>query len=236
MEKDDLAMDHLAIGDSKPGDLGRVAAEKDAVDETTVTPARPRRGRPRDATIDTRVLSAAVAELAEHGVGGFSVNGVAARAGVAKRGIYMRWPDRDDLVLAALGTLAAGLVPPRTGGLRSDLLHLAPYVDAVFTEPRMSILARCMAELPRFPAMYAAFRRESVDRCAAAIEDAFHDAVARGEARANLDTDLATGAFLGALLARHAFGAREPLDHAAFHSRLVDFCLAAVRPEQPPTA
>ncbi len=195
---------------------------------------RPRRGRPRDATIDTRVLAAAVDELAEHGVGGFSVNRVAVRAGVAKRGIYMRWPDRDDLVVDALGTLAAGLVPPRTGSLNVDLLHLAPYVDAVFTEPRLSVLARCMAELPRFPAMYAAFRRESVDRCAAAIEDAFHDAVTRGEARADLDTDLATSAFLGALLARHAFAASADLDNLAFHRRLVDFCLAAVRPAREP--
>lgn len=230
---------------------------------------RPRRGRPRDATIDTRVLAAAVDELAGHGVGGFSVNRVAARAGVAKRGIYMRWPDRDDLVVDALGTLAAGLVPPRTGRLGTDLLRLAPYVDAVFTEPRLSVLARCMAELPRFPAMYAAFRRESVDRCSAAIEDAFQDAVSRGEARADLDTDLATSVFLGALLARHAFSTRQPAPasepapagapspvapslvapspaasyvaapsavgdpdqdgHLAFHRRLVDFCLAAVR-------
>ncbi|MCM3922955.1 TetR/AcrR family transcriptional regulator [Frankia sp. AiPs1] len=201
------------------------------VQEETGQLDRPRRGRPRDATIDTRVLSAAVDELAEHGVGGFSVNRVAVRAGVAKRGIYVRWPARDDLVLHALGTLAAGLVPPRTGSLRTDLLHLAPYVDAVFTEPRLSILARCMAELRRFPAMYAAFRRESVDRCAAAIEDSLHDAVSRGEARADLDTDLAAGAFLGALLARHAFGgARQPIDDPAFHGRLVDFCVAAVQP------
>lgn len=209
------------------------AADTDSIGGVA-EPVRPRRGRPRDATIDTRVLTAAVAELAENGVAGFSVNSVAARAGVAKRGIYMRWPDRDDLVLAALGTLAAGLVPPRTGDLRGDLLQLAPLVDAVFTEPRISILGRCMAELPRFPAMYAAFRRESVDRCAAAIEDAFHDAVTRGEARVDLDADLASDTFLGSLLARHAFGARQPRDHAAFHRRLVDFCLAAVRPDQPP--
>lgn len=201
-------------------------------DDETSDIDRPRRGRPRDATIDVRVLTAAVDELAEHGVGGFSVNRVAARAGVAKRGIYARWPTRDDLVLHALGTLAAGLVPPRTGSLRSDLMHLAPYVDAVFTEPRMSILARCVAELARYPTLYAAFRRESVDRCAAAIEDAFHDARARGEARADLDTDLACGAFLGALLARHAFGAHKPTTDEAFHRRLVDFCVAAAQSAQ----
>ncbi|ONH57682.1 TetR family transcriptional regulator [Frankia sp. CcI49] len=177
-----------------------------APDDPAEDCSRPRRGRPRDATIDDRVLRAAVEELADQGVGGFSVNSVAARAGVAKRGIYARWPTRDGLVLAALGTLAAGLVPPRTGSLRADLLRLAPQVDAVFTEPRMSILARCLAELSRYPDLYAAFRRESVDRCAAAVQDAFHDARLRGETRPDLDTDLAASAFLGVLLTRQAFG------------------------------
>ncbi|EFC86154.1 TetR/AcrR family transcriptional regulator [Parafrankia sp. EUN1f] len=177
-----------------------------APDDPAEDCSRPRRGRPRDATIDDRVLRAAVEELADQGVGGFSVNSVAARAGVAKRGIYARWPTRDALVLAALGTLSAGLVPPRTGSLRADLLRLAPQVDAVFTEPRMSILARCLAELSRYPDLYAAFRRESVDRCAAAVQDAFHDARLRGETRPDLDTDLAASAFLGVLLTRQAFG------------------------------
>lgn len=213
--------------------------------------SRPRRGRPRDATIDARVLRAAVDELAAHGVGGFSVNSVAARAGVAKRGIYARWATRDALVLAALGTLSAGLVPPRTGSLRGDLLRLAPLVDAVFTEPRMSVLARCLAELASHPGLYAAFRRESVDRCAAAVQDAFHDARSRGETHPDLDTDLAASAFLGALLTRQAFGrqafgqprpgsAGQPAGGAvsaperavpvsAYHRRLVEFSLAAAR-------
>ena len=195
--------------------------------ETAEDGARPHRGRPRDATIDERVLRAAVAELAEHGVEGFSINSVAARAQVAKRGIYARWPARTDLVLAALNTLAAGLVPPRTGSLREDLLTLAPMVDAVFTEPRMSILARCVAELARYPDLYAAFRRESVDRCAAAVEDAFQEARRRGETRPDLDTDLAASAFLGALLTRQAFGRRRGHSDPAYHRRLVEFCLAA---------
>lgn len=220
-------------------------------DDPAAECVRPRRGRPRDATIDDRVLRAAVDELAGRGVGGFSVNSVAARAGVAKRGIYARWATRDDLVLAALGTLAAGLVPPRTGSLREDLLRLAPLVDAVFTEPRMSILARCLAELPRYPGLYEAFRRESVDRCAAAVQDAFHDARRRGEIRSDLDTDLAAAAFLGALLTRQAFGRQafgrpragsggpgspgdEPGEQppgavTAYHRRLVEFSLAAAR-------
>nr|MDT0664953.1 TetR-like C-terminal domain-containing protein [Micromonospora sp. DSM 115978] len=127
----------------------------------------------------------------------------------------------------ALDTLAAGLVPPRTGDLRSDLLALAPEVDAVFTEPRMSILGRCVAELAQFPNLYLAFRRESVDRCAAAIEDAFHEARLRGEASATLDPGLAADAFLGAFLARRGFGTPGARPEATFQERLVDFCVAA---------
>jgi AcrR family transcriptional regulator len=207
-----------------------------------------RRGRPRDATIDHRVLAAAVEELGERGVEGFSVNSVAVRAGVAKRGIYSRWPRRDDLVLAAMGTLAANLVPPRTGSLRGDLEALAPRVAAVFSEPRLTILTRCLAEVAQYPELYAVFRRESIDRCMAAIQDAFHDAAARGEARADLGPGLAMESFLGAMLAHFTLGgapgatggpggpggldrarAEEAAgrDERAFLRGLVEFCVAA---------
>jgi len=203
--------------------------------DTREQDAPARRGRPRDATIDQRVLAAAVEELGERGVNGFSVNSVASRAGVAKRGIYSRWPARDDLVLAAMSTLAANLVPPRTGSLRGDLETLAPRVAAVFSEPRLTILTRCLAEVAQYPAIYAEFRRESIDRCLAAIQDAFHDAVARGEARPDLDPGLAMEAFLGAVLAHHTLGepSRRTADASAgdsgeaFHRSLVEFCVTA---------
>jgi AcrR family transcriptional regulator len=192
-----------------------------------------RRGRPRDATIDQRVLAAAVDELGERGVDGFSVNSVAARAGVAKRGIYSRWPRRDDLVLAAMSTLAANLVPPRTGSLRTDLEALTPRVAAVFDEPRRTILTRCLAEIAQYPELYAVFRRESMDRCMAAIQDAFHDAVARGEARAELDPGLAMEIFLGAVMTHYTLGGAPgagdagPAGDEAFRRGLVEFCVAA---------
>ncbi|NKY42570.1 TetR-like C-terminal domain-containing protein [Nocardia cerradoensis] len=161
-----------------------------------MTSPRPR-GRPRDDTVDHRVLDAAVEELAEKGIAEFSITSVAARARAAKRSIYARWPRREDLILAGMSTLAAGLVPPHTGSITGDLTVLLDRIAAVFVEPRLSILQRCAAEIADYPDMYAVFKRDSIDRCLAAIEDALHDAVTRGEIRADINpgtvADIITG-------------------------------------------
>lgn len=191
-------------------------------------PQLPVRGRRRDPQIDTRVLRAAVDELAERGIAGFSTNSVAARAEVDKRGIYARWPDRDQLVIDALGTLAAGLIPPRTGELRSDLLALAPAVAAVFTSPRREILQRCVAEAREHPAIYAGFRRDSIDRCAAVVEDAFRSAQLRGEADLVADPSRAADAFLGMILTRTTLLGDGAIVGEDEQQAIVDFCVRAV--------
>lgn len=188
----------------------------------------PQRGRPRDSRIDEAVIQAAVQELGESGVAGFSINRVAARAGVDKRGIYARWPARDTLIASALGSLAAGLVPPRTGTLAGDLAALAPAVAAVCTPPRLEILQRCVAEARAYPALYAEFRRDSVDRCAAAVEDAFHEARRRGEIAASASPALAAECFLGMLLARATLTDSHDSTGPAGQREVIGFCLAAV--------
>lgn len=169
------------------------------------------RGRPRDDSVDERVLAAAVDELAEKGIAEFSITSVAARARAAKRSIYARWPRREDLILAGMSTLAAGLVPPRTGTIIEDLTILLDQVAAVFVEPRRSILQRCAAEMVEYPRMYDAFKRDSMDRCLAAIEDALHDAVSRGEIRGDIDAGTVADALTGAVMLRASFNATDVL-------------------------
>jgi AcrR family transcriptional regulator len=163
------------------------------------------RGRPPDAGLDRRVLDAVVAELAAVGVRGLSINSVAARAGVAKRSITARWPQREGLVLEGLNWIAAGLVPPHTGDLRSDLTVLASRIAEVMEEPRRSILASCVAEFEELPQYYEAFRRESVDRCIAAVEDVLHDGARRGELRPGVDMGVAADCFVGAVVGSRSF-------------------------------
>ena len=48
------------------------------------------------------VLDAALGELADRGYGAFAIDGVAARAGVARSTIYRLWPDRTALIADAI--------------------------------------------------------------------------------------------------------------------------------------
>ncbi|AHH19206.1 putative transcriptional regulator, TetR family [Nocardia nova SH22a] len=141
-------------------------------------------------------------ELADKGIAEFSITSVATRARAAKRSIYARWPRREDLILAGMGTLAAGLVPPHTGTIAGDLTVLIDRIAAVFVEPRLSILQRCAAEMADYPELYALFKRDSIDRCLAAIEDALHDAANRGEIRADIDPATVADTLTGAIAFR----------------------------------
>src|SRR5438132_12169584 len=88
------------------------------------TRARSRRGRPRDPEVDRAVLAAAVDLLAEAGYARLTMDQVAARAGVGKASVYLRWQNKVALVAEAIQHRSA-VVPevPDTGSLREDMLR-----------------------------------------------------------------------------------------------------------------
>jgi AcrR family transcriptional regulator len=71
------------------------------------------------------VLAATYELLSETGLGGVSVDAVAARSGVAKTTIYRHWPSREALLLAACSTLSRRPEVPDTGSVKGDLTVLA---------------------------------------------------------------------------------------------------------------
>ena len=73
-------------------------AKKKRAAATTATPARI--GRPRDEAARAAILRSANAILEEKGIGGFTIEAVAARAGVAKTTIYRWWPSKGALAMA----------------------------------------------------------------------------------------------------------------------------------------
>lgn len=92
--------------------------------ETSVAPAPGRRqGRPRDPAVDEAIIAAVYDLIAENGFAGFTVEAVAARAGVGKATIYRRWPTREELVVAAAERILVDEEPPDTGTLRGDLIE-----------------------------------------------------------------------------------------------------------------
>lgn len=81
-----------------------------------------RQGRPRDPAADEAIIAAVYAVIEECGFAGFSVEAVAARAGVGKATIYRRWSTREDLLVAAAERVMVDAEVPDTGSLRDDLV------------------------------------------------------------------------------------------------------------------
>lgn len=161
-------------------------------------------GRPRSATAEQAIVDATLALLVEGGVGGLSVEAVAARAGVGKATIYRRWTGKDSLIIDALARLDAD-VPPRLPGvsLRDDLVILLEHVRRKSTStlagqilPRMVAEARCHREL------MAGYREKVVAPRRARVRQVLRAGVERGEIRADLDLELLVDLLVAPLMYR----------------------------------
>src|SRR6188472_2654282 len=94
----------------------------------------------RRARSEQAILEATRALLAEVGVPGLTIEGVAARSGVAKTTIYRRWRDSDELALAAVwDDLISGLKAPRdVGDTGAELLAFVRPIVTVMQSPLMN--------------------------------------------------------------------------------------------------
>lgn len=90
-------------------------------------------------------MDAALAEYAAHGRSGYSLNGVARRAGVGKSSIYLRWPDKERLLVDAVH--ARSVAPDiDTGTLRGDLQALVGWLIQHFLTEAGWVAVRVSAD------------------------------------------------------------------------------------------
>jgi AcrR family transcriptional regulator len=122
-------------------------------------------GRPRDPSIDERVLEIARRQLAEHGYEGLSLTAVADEAGTTRPALYRRWPGKAELATAAIAALStadarvptddpyadlvAELAAFRRGVTRPDGLSLVGTMLQRSTDPELLRLYRERLVLPR---------------------------------------------------------------------------------------
>lgn len=89
----------------------------------------------RTARTRTAVLDAVLAEVAETGYGGLTMEGVARRSGVHVATVYRRWRTIEGLVVDLMTTLGATQVPfPDTGSLAEDLRGLARSIVTLYVD------------------------------------------------------------------------------------------------------
>jgi AcrR family transcriptional regulator len=152
-------------------------------------PARGR-GRPRSEAADQAILGATLRSLAADGIGGLTIEGVAAEAGVGKTTVYRRWPTKTDLIIAAVSGLAPPGAPPDTGSLKGDLQALVDIQRARIADSPLVIAApRVLAEAAAHPEIHAGFVRAVIEPIRSVIRTIVARGIERGEIAADLDPE-----------------------------------------------
>jgi AcrR family transcriptional regulator len=184
-------------------------------------------GRPRSDAVHAAILSAVIPLIQKLGYDAFSMEALAACAGVGKAAIYRRWASKEDLVAEAAARFVSGIPTPDRGSLRADLLEVLRTNAHLHFDPESpAFLSSLLAAMARSPRIAAAARGGFVAAREAAFATIIRRAQARGEAPAALDLELAVEACAGPLLYRALVSGR-PADERTLEA-LADQLIAGL--------
>lgn len=165
-----------------------------------------RRGRRRSEESRRAILAAAFDLVAAEGQD-FTIEGIAARAGVSKQTIYRWWPTKGDILLESLAAQAdAQISVSDHGSYQEDLLQ---FLNQTFKLLRphgvRSALRSLMAEAQQNPDLLLRFREGFLERRRAALFQIISRAESRGdlppEVRGGLIGDIVFGVIWYRMLA-----------------------------------
>jgi AcrR family transcriptional regulator len=192
--------------------------------DTEAGPAREtsrRPGRPRSEQAEQAIIEATLDLFAEQGFEGVCVEAVAARAGVGKATIYRRWPNKEELLLAAFGSLKSPFPEPKGVSVRDDLLAMVEVMCADKADPRKSRrYALLLGEGDKYPRLMARYKETIVQPRRDAMRAVIRHGVETGELRPDTDVEIAMLTLTGAIMAQEK-SADGTLD-GDFAVRLVD--------------
>ncbi|MEV6393472.1 TetR/AcrR family transcriptional regulator [Streptomyces sp. NPDC051907] len=145
------------------------------------------RGRPRDRDIDQAIVSATLELLGERGYADLTIGAVATRAGVGRPTVYVRFADKNALVVHALVQTVPPLRTPDTGNALHDLIELAvDFVARLANSPAGRTVLAVHAEAGRHPELEALLREHYLRP----RERLVHDLIQQGQQRGQLREDL----------------------------------------------
>jgi AcrR family transcriptional regulator len=168
------------------------------------------------------VLEAADNLLVERGFAGVTMEGIAARAGVAKQTVYRWWRSKTDVLMDAfLQDLAEDLIPPDHGDLATDLRAYLSRLARFLRESDAGAVFRALvAQAQHDPVFAARFRDRYLDEQRHRDQLPLVRARQRGQLPAELDLVTATDQLVGPLYYR-VLVTNESVD-ADFTDRLVE--------------
>jgi AcrR family transcriptional regulator len=203
-------MQPVIIGDQGPGTNQETG------------PAHRRPGRPRSEQAEQAIIDATLDLFAEQGFEGVCVEAVAARAGVGKATIYRRWPNKEELLLAAFGSLKSPYPEPQGVSVRDDLVAMVKVMCADKADPRKANrYALLLGEGEKYPRLMARYKETVVEPRREAMREVIRRGIRTGELRADTDVEVAMLVLTGTVLAREKAGNPDALNDE-FATRVVD--------------
>jgi AcrR family transcriptional regulator len=193
-------------------------------------------GRVRSDDAREQVLDATTALLEEGGYAALTIEGVAARAQVAKSTIYRWWKSKPALVIDAYAQATAARMPePDTGTVADDLTAFLTELYRVVDYPmRMQALRGLMAEAQLDPDFAATFR-DWIGSRRTVLTGMLLRGIDRGELAGDIDlgyaADLIFGPFWYRLLVGHT--PLEPVQAAGHVTSVLAALRSACSPTQP---
>ncbi len=162
------------------------------------------------AGVEGTVLQAARELLAEGGVKRLTIEGVAARTGVAKTTIYRRWRSKEALALAVILQMTREVVEPHdSGDIRSSLIaFLDRAVTILGTTLMGGVMQGLASDLATDPALATAYHDEVVSLRMARLRVLLRRGVEAGQIREDVDVALVHDLLFGPVYHRLLFTGR----------------------------
>ncbi len=182
-----------------------------------MTPAEAAATRPRiEGDRELEILEATLDVLADVGYDRLTMDAVATRAKASKATLYRRWNTKLALVIDALLLHKDAPPVPDTGSLRGDLIEAFCGFGGMLNARSVSLLSSVLTAINRDAEFAAEYRSRVIGPKVAVSREIYERAVARGEARPDLDVSVFGPALAGILLHRAlVFGDQPDADQIA---------------------
>jgi AcrR family transcriptional regulator len=152
---------------------------------------------------DRAIRDATRSLLSEMGYARLTVEGVAARSGVAKTTIYRRFPSKAELVFSVMVHPADLGAAPDTGSFQEDLAKvMGLIVEDISAATVGEALLGILVDMAREPALADAVRERFVGSERSWISEIVGRAAGRGEVAPDTDADLLLDLMIGSILSR----------------------------------
>src|SRR3984885_12394798 len=160
-------------------------------------------GRPRSEAARVSILRSTLRLLARKGFSEFTIEAVAAHAGVGKATVYRWWPNKAALIADAFASSTTrNLHFPDTGSLRTDMSQQMQQLVKVFRGPRGRIVSAMLGGGQSDKDLITAFRERFLKPRRREAYATLQRGIRRGELSRNVDMDLILDSLYGPIYMR----------------------------------